>query len=92
MAAVIFSHVKMTCYLQVLFLQGCFYAAASTYCLEIPYFLLLVNILMDQLVILNNGMTAWWNGRSLPKILNTERQKITPHSKRWNVAENYPKS
>ena len=26
----------------------------------------------------NGGMTEWWNGRELRKILNTERRKITP--------------
>ena len=25
----------------------------------------------------NGGMTEWWNGRELRKILNTERRKIT---------------
>ena len=39
MATVIFSHVRMTCYFQVLFLQGCFCAAASAYCLEIALWL-----------------------------------------------------
>ena len=26
----------------------------------------------------NGGMTEWWNGGELRKILNTERRKITP--------------
>ena len=27
----------------------------------------------------NGGMMEWWNGGKLPKILNTERRKITPN-------------
>lgn len=38
-ATVIFSHVNLTCYLQVMFLQGCFCAAASAY-LEIAILLI----------------------------------------------------
>ena len=73
MATVIFSHVRMTCYLQVLFLQGCFSAAANAYCLEIAIWLTFHKH--------SGGSTCnfeGWNDRMVGW------HKFTQNPKRWN--------
>ena len=79
-ATVIFSRVKMTWYLQVLFLQGCFCAVASTYCLEIAIFLTFSQH--------SDGSTCNFERQNDRMV---EWQKITQNPKH-QMAENYPTS